>query len=310
MIRPGMMIAALALLAACGDPLAGVPRISDLDIVETDPVAQALPTDAEIAREGFFGTDAARTGTTAATEAVDTQESNRRGGFLGLFSRAAAGPTVVPAEGGSTEVAGAETNAAEEESTRVASLEPETAQPAQSGLFSGLLGGGTSPRPGDDILDVAHGTVLPYGVIARSCETKRRSLGKKVESSASGFKLYDTNPGISGQRTYYITGFADGCPRQLTAANVLLGAPSFYELLHYGPAGAHLPVGETDRAYEKVKRQVCGSGKGKPCGSRIKSLERNTVFVNAYARPKDNTSWSEMLIHDGEVLATTEKSSG
>ena len=111
-------------------------------------------------------------------------------------------------------------------------------------------------------------------------------------------------------RTFYITGFDDGCPRQLTAAHVLLGAPSFYELLHYGPAGEHLAQGETDAAYERVKREVCGARKGRPCGAQIKRLERSTFFVNAYPRADDNTGWSEMLIHKGTVMATAQKSSG
>ena len=38
----------------CADPLADVPRISDVDLADTDPTANAVPSAEEIAREGFF----------------------------------------------------------------------------------------------------------------------------------------------------------------------------------------------------------------------------------------------------------------
>lgn len=303
MHRSVFLISAMALLTACADPLAEVPRLSDVAVADTDPAAAALPSEDELSREGFFGPNGVNSAETPAAE--ESAAPAKPGGLFGLFRRAAGAAAAAPEPRPESD----------DENVEVARLTPEDAPGTaatdaapRGGLFSGLLGGG-APAKDDNLVDVAHGTIVPYGVIARSCDTKRRALGKKVETSSSGFKLYDTNPGISGQRTFYITGFDDGCPRQLTASNVLLGAPSFYEQLHYGPAGAHLPVGETDTAYEKVKRQVCGSAKGKPCGARINSLERRTVFVNAYALPRDNASWSEMLIHDGSVVATSRKSS-
>jgi len=294
MLKNMLILSGLAVLTACGDPLRDLPRLSDVDVAEATPVSRALPSEAEIAREGYFGT-ASVSG--------------------GLFDSLRGGvPAIQPnlrAQGGSqTPIEGAQTDDFIEENAKaaqVASLAPDAR--AQTNRRRGLFGGiAKAASSGIDAQDVPFGTVLPYGTVARVCDARRQSLGKKIESaSASGYKLYDSNPAASGPRTYYITGFADNCPRQLTAAHVVLGSPSFYELLHYGPTGAHLVTGETDRAYEKVKGRVCGVRKGKPCGSRMRQLERGTFFVNAYERMDDNTRWSEMLVHDGAVIAAALK---
>ena len=288
-MRKELCLMGLLVLTACGDPLAGVPRLAEVDLEAGDPAAQALPSEAEIAREGFFGTDAVLAG-----EGLAAAEAPRRRGLLGVFRRAR--PVAAKAEGVPEDVLPA------------ASAE---AAPRKGGLLGRLVG---VPKPvgasAEGLAEASYGEALPFGVLARNCAARRQPLGRKVESASGGYMLYDTAPGGSGLRTFYITGFADGCPRQLTAAHVLLGAPSFYELLHYGPAGAHLAQGETDAAYETVKGRVCGVGPGRPCGGAMKRLERSTFFVNAYPRADDNTAWSEMLIHEGSVLATALKSSG
>jgi hypothetical protein len=193
------------------------------------------------------------------------------------------------------------------ETVQIASLAPEAA-PKRRGLFGRAAPKGFGGAKSTDVTDVAYGTTLPYGVIARSCEARRKPLGRKIESaSAKGYKLYDSDPGSIAPRTYYITGFSDGCPRKLTAANVLLGAPSRYEELHYGPTGKDLVHAETDKAYEKLKQKTCRVRKGKPCGSRIGQMDKTTFFVNSYARFDDTGRWSEALIHDGIVIATAIK---
>lgn len=296
MFRTGVVILGFGLLAACGDPLAGVPRLQDVDLADTDPAAAALPTAEEVEREGFFGTDAAEAAPAGIPAEAASGEPRRRGGLFGLFRRASPAAPQAASDG--------------EDAQNVTAIETASVQdtsataPSRGGLFARL---GGAPAAQSNLQEVDYGTVMPYGVMARSCAAKRKSLGKQVDATA-GFKLYDTNPGLIGSRTFYITGFDDGCPRQFTAAQALLGAPSLYEQLHYGPAGAHLAYGETDKAYEKVKRSVCGAGKGKPCGSAIRRLERSTVFINTYAMPSDNLRWSEVLIHDGEVMAQSSKS--
>ncbi|GLQ25605.1 hypothetical protein [Sulfitobacter pacificus] len=335
----GVSLGLLLVLSACGDPLAGVMRISDVDLAETDATAQALPSDEEIAREGFFGTDAAassetpvegaalsdttRASSQAAEEAVGAEPAPQ-GGLFGLLRRAV--PARKPATGGAKRTLSADAfenaksaeaaAAAPEATVELAALSPEPeelpARPERRGLFSRLTAGGASAQAAESNLpEVDYGTVLPYGVIARNCAAKRQPLGRKVDAArSSGYALYDSQPNAAGMRTFYITGFDDGCPRQITAAHVLLGEPSFYEQLHYGPAGQHLAFGATDKAYEKVKGRVCGVRKGKPCGSKMKKLERETLFVNAYERLNDNTRWSEQLIHGGEVVASEIKSNG
>ncbi len=297
-------------LSACADPLRDVPRLSDVELTPDDPVVQALPSEAEVARQGFFGQALPDAGDNSLSATPDKGETPTLG-LKALFQRMT---PQVSASDEQKEVAGSQQNDVVAPQ-KVARLKPEDEnnplqepKPSVGGFWSGLSSGSASPSD-DDSLDVTFGTVLPYGEVGRVCDARGKPLGRKVENaSASRYKLFDSTPNATGQRTYYITGFSDGCPRQLTAAHVLLGAPSFYELLHYGPAGAHLPVGETDRAYEKVKAQVCGARKGKPCGSKMQSLERTTFFVNAYERMKDNTRWSELLVHQGRVVASTMKS--
>lgn len=291
MYRTMIVVGLLAVLSACGDPLGGLTRLSDVRLAETDATAQALPTQEEIAREGFFGTTAADAADAAA--APDPDPVQRRG-LLGVLRRAAAPAATDEAPQAATETA--DGTVADAPITDAAAL-PD-AQPAPR-------------RDGVDAQDVPYGTLLPYGTVARVCEAGRKPLGRKIESAvASGYKLYDSDPDAAGLRTFYITGFDDGCPRQVTAAHVLLGEPSFYEQLRYGPAGQHLPLGETDAAYEKIKSGVCGVGRGKPCGSRMRQLERGTFFVNTYERVDDNAHWSELLVHDGVVVAAALKTSG
>ena len=105
-----------------------------------------------------------------------------------------------------------------------------------------------------------------------------------------------------------MTGFSDGCPRQVTAALAIFGAPSMHEQLRYGLPSDEYPYSDTDKAYEGIKARMCGKPKGKPCGSRIKSVERNTVFISTYERFGDTARWSDMLVHNGAVLAKTIKS--
>ena len=312
----------LLCLAACSDPLAGVGRLGDVDVVN-DPVAAALPDAEEVAREGFFGTPAA-SGEIPAAVAVAQPE--RPKGFLrGLINRAAnADPADVIAADvaqnlslgdgdGEAVVEGAEAGA-EDAPVQLAALAPEPApEPAakpRRGLFGTLSKSDVAkPRTGPDARDVAFGTVLPFGEIARVCDAKGKSLGKKIDTlGRRGFTLYATNANIRDKRTFYITGFGDNCPRQFTAANALFGAPSFYETIRFGSTGKHLPHADTDKAYDNVKSKVCRAGKKKPCGNQIGKLDQSTAFVSAYEFGEINNKWKEFLIHDGQVLAAAVKS--
>ena len=155
---------------------------------------------------------------------------------------------------------------------------------------------------GPDGRDVAFGTRLPYGEVARVCDAPRRSLGTEIERAA-GWRLYDSDPGNTLPHTFYVTGFDDGCPRQFTAALALFGAPSMHEQLRYGLPAEVQPYSETDSAYERLKSRVCRVARSQPCGRRISRMERDTVFVSIYERFGENPVWKNLLLHDGEALA-------
>lgn len=237
-VRTGLLVVASAVaLAACGDPLAGVEKLSDVTLAE-----------GESRRDVRASPDAA----------------GRQGGFLArLFAPQDAGSSGAAADGESAS--------------------------------------------GATAADVAYGTLLPFAVVGRVCEAKSRPKGARVERSEAGYDLYDSAPGIPEARTFYVTGFADGCPRQFTAALAMFGAPSLHEQLRYGLPSDAYPYSDTDKAYEKVKSAICRVGRRKPCGSRIRTLERNTVFVSTYERSTYNGRWADILIHDGSVLATSLK---
>ncbi|MBY5935212.1 hypothetical protein KUV51_19555 [Tateyamaria omphalii] len=174
------------------------------------------------------------------------------------------------------------------------------------------LFGGTrnTPRTGPDGTDVAPGMIVPFGQIARNCDAQPARLGKVVDKAAGkgrGYVLYDTAPDSTAPRTFYVTGFADNCPRQFTAALALFGEPAFHEQLRYGLPADEYPYSTTDEAYEKLKRRVCNVGRNKPCGGRIDRLARNTTFISAYENFTDNGRWADMLLHDGAVLAAALK---
>jgi hypothetical protein len=292
-------------LSACGDPLAGVDRLSDVDVADTG-VAAALPDAQEVAREGFIGTAAA-------------QNPAPAGRVLQGWIRRAADPG--PAAPGSPDVDGAQPQG--DTATDVgapATPAPEAPAGAQDAATDaaprkqGLFGAPSSPQPqvsrnGPDARDVPFGTLLAFGEIARVCEARGQSLGQRVDSNGQrGFALYDSAPGTGARRTFYVTGFGDECPRQFTAANALFGAPSFYEQIRFGPAGENLPVAATDAAYDTVKSSVCRVAGNTPCGARLDSLDASTAFVSAYEFAEINTEWKEFLVHDGTVVAAAVKS--
>ena len=297
-------------LAACGDPLAGVDRLADVDVAAGDPVA-ALPDAEEIARDGFIGTSAATGDVPAEVALAVPVKAPARGGFFrGLVQRVAKAD---PAAAIAADVAQTQDAPAEVELAALPAAPVTDAAPRKGGI--GLFGGGgnaarkDAARSGPDARDVPYGTVLPFGEIARVCDARGQSLGQKVDSNGRrGFTLYDSNAGIHEKRTFYVTGFSDDCPRQFTAANALFGAPSFYEQIRFSPAGKNLPFAATDKAYDKVKSSICRAANNKPCGSKIDALDGNTVFLSAYEFGEINDKWKEFLVHDGTVLAAAIKS--
>ena len=154
--------------------------------------------------------------------------------------------------------------------------------------------------------DVAPGQRLAAGKVGRVCDLAATDLGAVVERSpdrGARYKIHDTAPGTAQARTLYISGFADGCPRQVTGALAMFGSAARYEELRYGAPGKSLPKGASDAAYEEVKSTVCGVAKGRPCGKNAGKMDSAVVFVSIYQSFGDNGSWATLLLHDGRVAA-------
>jgi hypothetical protein len=213
-----------------------------------------------------------------------------RGGFLGFLRRAADGakdqeaaPVILAASPPATATDG---------TVPVASVNPAP--------------GGPGPNDPDYRI-VEMGTVLPYGTLARVCNVPDRKLGTRVErypERRGTYAIYDSQPGNTAPHTFYLTGFDDGCARQFTAALAIFGAPETHEQLRYGLPSQVQPYSSTDAAYETLKSQVCRVGKGKPCGSAMSRLSRDTVFVSVYETFGSNQFWKTILLHDGKVVET------
>ncbi|KAF0676837.1 hypothetical protein [Profundibacterium mesophilum] len=163
----------------------------------------------------------------------------------------------------------------------------------------GGIGGGVAP-------DVAKGARLPFGTVGRACGVSGAALGKTVDAAPSDarprWRLHDTAPGSTAPRTHYLTGFSDGCPRQVTAALILFGAPLVHETHKTGLAASQ--QGAADAAYETARARICGGGPGTPCpASQIEALSQEIVFVSSYRDFTGTGSSYEILLGKGGVVA-------
>lgn len=259
-------------LLACGPALDDLPNINE---VEVDP-------EAEVARS-----------------LTPAQTAKPEGGLLAaLFSKPDdATPAGEPAE------------EFEVTSTAKADEPPQAASNQVGGAgLSGLIRVAMPVGKNRDVApEVAKGTLLPYGALARVCNMRRSELGTEVSrypERGRGYRLYDTNPSSTGLRTHYITGFNDNCARQFTAALAMFGATETHEAVRYDSANRDLPFTETDAAYESLKSRICRVGQRKPCpDQRRAALDQKTVFVSVYERFLGSPRWADMLLHDGRVLA-------
>lgn len=160
--------------------------------------------------------------------------------------------------------------------------------------------GGTAGTPDGKVVEM--GTVLPFGEIAINCAVSGGPLGTRVDANG-GYTLYDSNPSTTGLRTHYITGFKDNCARQFTAATSLMGDVGTHEVVRYLPSNAKVPFSATDKAYEAIKASFCNAARGRPCGAKLDRLARSTSFVTAYKTFGENPTWSNILLHNGQVVA-------
>jgi hypothetical protein len=131
------------------------------------------------------------------------------------------------------------------------------------------------------------------------CGLSPAQLGTPIASEA-GYTVHDTAPGTDALRVHHVTGFDDGCAREVTAALVLFGDVATHETTRYDvPEGPYSP---SDVAYEEIKGQVCGVPAGQPCGARLDRLAQDTVFLSLYPS-FEAEQHTDLLLHAGEVAA-------
>jgi hypothetical protein len=331
-MRKSLIAGVLALLVAgCGNPLRDVPRLEEVAVDGGAGQADAFATDesADLPQVAVTTEDAPRKGLLGFLKRAADEAD-------GAGAEVAVQEATVPEPGApETDMASADAVSGDDEIVpETASVADAAVVPAEDaltrrGLF-GLLGGARTSGEDDVVAAaagpfsgaggrrsarslpsvsspaVALGTKLPYGQMGMVCGVSPAQLGTKVDSypeTGRGYDLYDTAPGSTAPRTYYLAGFRDGCVRQFTAGLVMLGDPGTWEQLHYGAPGANLPRSEADAAYEAVKAQVCRVSEGQPCGARMRVLEKDTVFVNVYELFESSTRWKTVLLHDGDVVA-------
>ncbi|WP_417273133.1 hypothetical protein [Celeribacter halophilus] len=184
--------------------------------------------------------------------------------------------------------------------------EVQTAKPAaktRKPLFGFLK---AAPENGP-VSTVKTGEVLPFGEVGINCEIRPRAMGAKVDQfpreGRPVWQLYDSAPENTAPHSQYITGFADGCARQVTAALVMFGAAGLHEVLRYSD-DTDRDWSNADKTYEKIKRKTCGVGRGSYCpAERLSDLERQVAFVSIYPRFGAEEDWLELLLHDGQVMS-------
>jgi len=182
------------------------------------------------------------------------------------------------------------------------------------GLFAELFG--NSPKDDQMVIPASlvedGGTSIaaaPAGLVTRACGLSGRALGTQVDQHPAGrpvYRLYDSKPGTVASRAHYITGFSDGCPRRFQAALALFGSTTSHDIARYTPDMADIPLTAADRAYEDIRRRICRVPQKATCAKgRLNRLDRSTVFVTAYTSFETSRDWTDILVHDGAVVASS-----
>lgn len=268
-----------------------------VDAESQEITEEIVPTDGEATAPSV---DLATSDTEAVGGLVEPEKRNRLFGFLRAKPAPQAEPEVELASLGPVSNPAIAAQPAPEPN--------ETATPTpRRGLFGRLLKSGENAKlTGPDAREVPLGAALPYGEVGRVCGAKKTQLGSEVAKYPERkpqYRLYDSDPGNIASHAFYVTGFPDGCARIFSAALALFGSPVMHERLRYGLPDEIQPYSATDRAYEQVKSRICKVSRKKPCGDKIGLLEENTVFLSVYENFQDNARWSNMLLHQGQVMA-------
>ncbi|RPE67250.1 hypothetical protein EDD53_1655 [Pacificibacter maritimus] len=184
---------------------------------------------------------------------------------------------------------------------------PVSAAPskAKKPLFGFLKSGSGEARVASKST-VALGQVLPFGEVGIACEVGQKDLGTQVDQSpskgAARWQLFDTDPSSIAPRTQFITGFKDGCARQVTASLIMFGSPDLHEVHRYSKSQSKVSWSSADDAYEKIKSSACGVPRKTPCPvSKVDNLARDLAFVSVYRNFGDTTGWLELLLYNGSL---------
>lgn len=299
-LKGGALAGLLLLLAGCGDPLAGL-RLQDVpgSAVATDDGAALLATNAEAERPD---------------DAATSEEEPAKSGVLGwLFAQKDAPLSDKDA------IALPQTTLASKEPGRTPDGDAG-AQVQLASLPASTEGATSKDRGGFDLFKllsrsepeqptgaIPFGSSTRFGSVGIVCDFSKRKLGTLVAQHPEKkpfYRLYDSAPSDEGLRAFYVTGFGDGCLRQVMGTAVVFGSVEMHEQLRYGlPSELH-PFTTTDKAYEKLKRRLCKVRTKEPCGEQRSKLTPNTVFVSVYDTRGLGQGWANMLLHDGAVLAS------
>lgn len=310
-------------LVACGPGLDDLPNIADVTVDPDATPVEALPSGDDIASdesvlERIVSDVTQSQGTQDEPVEVASNAARSPFGFLRRIRGGPTGPTVAedsPPDSGPIDTRPTDTaEDADPSATPEGEVIPARAQAPEptnrgglGGLFRAALPQGGARERADDTPEVALGTLLPYGALARVCDFRRADLGTEVArypERGNGYRLYDTNPSSTGLRTHYLVGFNDKCARQFTAALAIFGSSETHEAVRYDRSNRDLPYTDTDNAYETLKSRVCRVSANTPCPEgRREALDRDTIFVSVYERFLGNPRWADMLVHDGQVLA-------
>ncbi|ROU02461.1 hypothetical protein [Histidinibacterium lentulum] len=270
-MRHFWLIGACLTLAACGDPFGGMGRLSDSGL-GGGPSATVIATgDAPLLSEAAAGPLEREV-----LAGLDAQEPRPPRGLLAMLGL----------DGGGADEDGG------------APVSPAAA--ASEGTGGGFLSG--PRRTGPDAADVAPGTVLPFGEIARVCDVAPARRGTLV-ADVSGYQIFDTIPNSNAARPFYISGFRDRCARTFTGVLAIPGDVGTHEVIRYQPSNNRIAYSATDEEYERIKARICSAPRGQPCGRRLDALARTTHFVTVYDRFGGSERWVEILLHSGEVAA-------
>jgi len=181
---------------------------------------------------------------------------------------------------------------------------PENPRGGLAEMFSMRAEAAAPPNPQFDP-NATNSGLAPFGDVVKVCGVPTREFGAEVaRSGGSGaFRLYDTEPVSTLQRAQFLTGFKDGCARRFTGALALFGNFDVHEAKRYSKSNK-TPYSTVDRAYEKLKSQICGVGRGKPCPEKkAERLYREVTFVTVYRAFGGADEWMELMLHKGDLVS-------